>query len=143
VKQLQELSNLLDDADLPEWLDWRVSGRWAKAIAKALGSKWAPDQCSVQMESWIRQANIIALWKYNKKGKPEAGSNAMAKLAAAERAVRLFKHHGLKLYRSHGTGNRLNQLAAAIYDGTRLFETDKGFFQHICTVIRALENRPE
>jgi hypothetical protein len=143
VRQLQELSNLLDDADLPEWLDLRDTGRWAKAIAEDhLGSNWAPDECSVQIEHWIREANLIAKWKSNKKGKAQERSGAMAKLAAAERAVRLFKHHGLKLYRSHSTDNRLNQLAAAIH-GTHLFETDEGFFQHCCTVIAALENRPE
>jgi hypothetical protein len=142
VKQLQELSNLLDDDDLPEWLDWRDTGRWAKAIAEDLGSNWAPDECSVRIEHWIREANVIASWKSSKKGKAEARSDAAAKLAAAERAVRLFKHHGLKLYRSHSRNNKLNQLAAAIH-GTRLVETDKGFFQHCCTVISALANRPE
>jgi hypothetical protein len=126
---------LQDDEDYPLWIDGSPIPQPVRLFADLRRS----------IADWIDAFHRVAITKRPKQGVAKS-KFAHAKRHAAEVAVRLYKHHGLKLTTSHSPRNGLNLLSAAIY-GERLLTTDQGFFQHACAAIKhqsgSRKKRPE
>jgi hypothetical protein len=99
-----------------------------RAVSDVLADKrWPPpwwqssnlppelDDLKVAVAHWIKTVGTIAMAKIPKTNMPKPTFDAHAKRHAAEVAVRLFRHHGLKPTLSHSPNNGLNRLAAAIH----------------------------